>query len=126
MGESSPLAHVYDLDGSILLLGVGYDRNTSLHLAEYRAPDSLPTRNGVPWSEAGHRIWKEFDDIEFGDDLFPEVGQAFERTDSVKVGRIAAAESRLMSQRAAIDFAQNWFSAYRAKQASIAVRKQSG
>ncbi|USZ68984.1 AAC(3) family N-acetyltransferase [Halorussus salilacus] len=37
LGERSPLARVYDLDGSVLLLGVGHDTNTSLHLAEHRA-----------------------------------------------------------------------------------------
>jgi aminoglycoside 3-N-acetyltransferase len=36
LGEGSPLARVYDLDGQVLLLGVGHDNNTSLHLAEYR------------------------------------------------------------------------------------------
>jgi aminoglycoside 3-N-acetyltransferase len=125
LGENSPLARVYDLDGSILLLGVGYDRNTSLHLAEYRAPDPPLTRNSAPWSEAGRRIWKEFNDIDTNDDLLPAVGWAFERAGSVKIGRIAAAECRLMSQRAAVDLAQAWFGAYRAKSAEGAGRKQS-
>ncbi len=37
LGEHSPLARIYDRDGWVLLLGVGHDSNTSLHLAEYRA-----------------------------------------------------------------------------------------
>jgi len=37
LGDGSPLARLYDLDGWVLLLGVGHDNNTSLHLAEYRA-----------------------------------------------------------------------------------------
>src|SRR5690349_7103098 len=45
LGEHSPLARLYDLDGSVLLLGVGYERRTSLHLAEYRAPYQLDTLN---------------------------------------------------------------------------------
>jgi aminoglycoside 3-N-acetyltransferase len=36
MGEGSPLARLYELNGSILLIGVGYDSNSSFHLAEYR------------------------------------------------------------------------------------------
>jgi aminoglycoside 3-N-acetyltransferase len=35
MNSESPLGKVYKLDGSVLLIGVGHDRNTSLHLAEY-------------------------------------------------------------------------------------------
>src|SRR5687767_6463326 len=31
-GERSPVARLYDLDAWILLLGVGHDRNSSLHL----------------------------------------------------------------------------------------------
>jgi len=34
LGESSPLARLYDLDSLVLLLGVGHTNNTSLHLAE--------------------------------------------------------------------------------------------
>jgi aminoglycoside N3'-acetyltransferase len=43
----SPIGRVYDLDGQVLLLGVGHDANTTLHLAElivdvpYRIPRSI-------------------------------------------------------------------------------------
>lgn len=36
-GEGSPIAKLYDLNAKVLLLGVGHESNTSLHLAEYRA-----------------------------------------------------------------------------------------
>ncbi len=39
--HESPVGRVYDLDGQVLLLGVGHDANTTLHLAELRA--------GVPY-----------------------------------------------------------------------------
>lgn len=32
-GEDSPIGRLYELDGYVLLIGVGYDKNTSLHLA---------------------------------------------------------------------------------------------
>lgn len=35
--EGSPLARLYECDARVLLLGVGHDSNTSLHLGEYRA-----------------------------------------------------------------------------------------
>ena len=46
LGETSPLARVYDLDGYVLLLGVDYDSNTSFHLAEYRAPHAKIEKPG--------------------------------------------------------------------------------
>ena len=36
-GETSPLGKLYELDASVLLIGVGYDKNTSIHLADVRA-----------------------------------------------------------------------------------------
>ena len=113
LGDKSPLARVYDLDGTILLIGVGYDRNTSFHLAEYRVPNPLLMRTGTPWIEDERRIWKAFDDVEFNDDLFPSIGQALEQTSSVKIGNIGAAQCRLMSQRSAVDFAQESLSRFK-------------
>lgn len=36
-GPNSPIGRVHDMDGQILLLGVGHDANTTIHLAEYLA-----------------------------------------------------------------------------------------
>ncbi len=43
-GPDSPVGRVHDLDGQVLLLGVGHDANTSLHLAELMAavPYGIP------------------------------------------------------------------------------------
>lgn len=43
---ASPVGRVHDLDGKVLLLGVGHDANTTLHLAELIA--------GVPYGRAKH------------------------------------------------------------------------
>ena len=37
LGEESPLARIYELDGKIVLLGVNHSSNSSIHLAEYRS-----------------------------------------------------------------------------------------
>ncbi len=108
LGEQSPLARIYDLDGFILLLGVGYDRNTSFHLAEYRVPNPPLFRQGVPWKEGGEKIWKRYDDVDWDDDLFAPIGSNFEQTSSVTLGKIGAAQCRLMHQPTAVDFAQQW------------------
>ncbi len=36
-GEGSPIGKLYELDGKVLLIGVGYDKNTSIHLADVLA-----------------------------------------------------------------------------------------
>ena len=109
LGEQSPLARVYDLDGYVLLLGVGYDRNTSFHLAEYRAPHAVPTELGAPILENGERIWKRYTDIEIDSDIFPEIGADMERdTQITKIGNVGSATVRYFPQRAAVDYAKEW------------------
>lgn len=64
-GLGSPVGRVYELDGQILLLGVGHDADTTIHLAEnmagvrYRRPKHLTIiRGGQPtrydYSEIDH------------------------------------------------------------------------
>ena len=114
LGEGSPLARIYDLDGWVLLLGVGYDSNTSMHLAEYRAPGFEETMLGAPVLENSQRVWKRYRDIEIDSDIFPEIGADFERTGQVRMGKVGSADTRLFRQKAAVDFAQEWLTARRA------------
>lgn len=107
-GESSPLARVYDLNGWVLLLGVGHDSNTALHLAEYRAPGAERVESGAPVVEDGRRVWKTYRDIDFHEEVFPEIGADFESAGRVKIAKVGSAEARLFLQREAVDFAQEW------------------
>lgn len=63
-GDSSPIGRLYELDGNVLLIGVGYDKNTSLHLADVRA--EYPSKHTVMESSAikvdGQRQWHSFHD----------------------------------------------------------------
>jgi aminoglycoside 3-N-acetyltransferase len=115
LGEGSPLARIYDLDGWVLLLGVGYDNNTSFHLAEYRAPGAQEIVQGAPMLENRQRVWKRYTDIEIDSDRFPEIGAPFEQTGQVRVAQVGSAEARLFPQRPAVDFAQQWLTAKRSE-----------
>jgi aminoglycoside 3-N-acetyltransferase len=111
LGETSPLARLYERDAEVLLLGAGYGSCTSFHLAEYRAGNGRIERNGAPIMEEGRRVWAWFEDIEMNESMFDELGNDFERDHPVARGRIGSAESRLFSQRAAVDFAVGWLGA---------------
>jgi aminoglycoside 3-N-acetyltransferase len=108
MGNQSPLAQIYALDGHVLLLGVGHANNTSFHLGEYRAGVRPEVKEGAPVLENGRRVWREYEDIDYDDELFPQLGAAFDETGAVTIGRVGLAECRLFSQRTAVDFAQKW------------------
>ena len=109
LGEGSPLARLYDLNGWVLLLGVGYDSSTCFHLAEYRSVGAKPVLKSSPILEAGQRVWKTYQDIEFAADSFVEIGKAFEKQGAVKVFNVGSAQSKLFSMREAVDFAVSWF-----------------
>jgi aminoglycoside 3-N-acetyltransferase len=105
LGENSPLAAIYKLDGWVLLLGVGYSRNTSFHLAEYRAPHTTPCLCGAPIAENGIRSWRTYQDIDFDTDFFETIGAGMEAEIGIKGGLVGIADSKLFQQRIAVDYA---------------------
>lgn len=116
LGEHSPLARVYERDGDVLMLGTGYDTNTSLHLAEYRAEFPKNTvRNDAPVVEDGEVVRVEYDDLATDTSDFADVGTAFEaeRGEAFERGTVGDADARLVSQPALVDFAAEWFDANR-------------
>ncbi|TKI81838.1 aminoglycoside N(3)-acetyltransferase [Bacillus mycoides] len=110
-GEESPLRKIYDLDGYILLLGVGYDSNTSIHLSEVRTGARELIKVGAPIIEEGVRVWKEFVEMDYDSDTFVEIGVEYELKGTVTSGKIGNATCRFMRQRDAVDFGTEWFRA---------------
>lgn len=117
LGEGSPLAGIYDRDGYVLLLGAGYESNTSFHLAEYRAdfPRKRVVESGAPIMVDGHRRWKWFRDVDINSDDFGEIGHDFEKRHpkEVRIGQVGKATARLFSQRLCVDFAVRWMERHR-------------
>jgi aminoglycoside 3-N-acetyltransferase len=110
-GEGSPLARLYDVGAQVLLIGVGYDRNTSFHLAEYRckaAPHKRCVRGAPMPAEDGGSRWVTYEDIYWYDADFEAIGRALKATGGVRVARIGRAMCRLLSQQALVDFAVRW------------------
>lgn len=114
LGEESPLADLYDRDATILLLGVGHNVNTSLHLAEYRA--EFPTEPGgyrAPVLVDGERRMVEYNDIETSTDDFEELGSAFESEVGLTEDTVGAATAKLADQPEMVDFAVEFFESNR-------------
>ncbi|KFN02205.1 AAC(3) family N-acetyltransferase [Bacillus clarus] len=109
LGEESPLRKIYDLDGYVLLIGAGYNSNTSIHLSEIRAGARELIKVGAPILEDGIRVWKEFDEMDYDSDIFVAIGKEFEYTGSVTIGKVGNATCRLMKQRDVVDFGAEWF-----------------
>jgi len=111
LGEDSPLARIYDLNGKILLVGVNHYNNTSLHLAEYRSDFSGKeyVKHGSAMKIKRKRRWVEFEDLDHNSDDFERLGIDFESEINYIPGKVGIAETRLISQREMVDFAIEWF-----------------
>ena len=120
MGEGSPLSAVYDLEGHVLLLGVGrkvgHRTSTMLHLAERRAlgedQETIPA--GAPIRVDGGRRWVSYREPDIDEDDFDEVGVAFERHDTTtRSGVVGQARCKLLPVRPLVDFAITWLKRHR-------------
>jgi aminoglycoside 3-N-acetyltransferase len=109
-GDSSPLGKLYALDGSVLLLGVGHDNNTSLHLAENRAtwPGRRHMTEGTSLLVDGVRQWVAFEMLQLETDDFELIGAIFEGEQGYQPRMIGNAAVRFFRQRPIVDFAVEW------------------
>ncbi|MBE5845075.1 MAG: AAC(3) family N-acetyltransferase [Butyrivibrio sp.] len=114
-GAGSPIGKLYELNGAVLLIGVDYDKNTSIHLADVRA--EYPSKhNCIEHSaiiEDGKRVWKEYETLFVDGEDFVTIGEAFERSGVVNKARLGDATLRLMSQKALVDFSVDWINCNR-------------
>jgi aminoglycoside 3-N-acetyltransferase len=111
LGDASPLGELYRRGAWVLLLGVGYNRATAFHLAQYRLPERVDVLEGAPVLEDGRRVWRRYRDIDLDSSSFPQLGAAFEEAGHVRRGRVGQAEARYFPLREAVDFAVTWLGA---------------
>ena len=114
-GEGSPVGKLYELDGKVLLIGVDYDKNTSIHLADVRAeyPSKHNSTEHSAIMENGQRVWKAYDTLFVDGEDFVDIGNAFEEEHDVQKGYVGEAWSRLMNQRELVDFSVQWIESNR-------------
>jgi aminoglycoside 3-N-acetyltransferase len=115
-GDRSPLGRLFDLDATVVLLGVGHDRNTSLHLAEARAhwcgKGPVEFRSKVSVDGDDRQLSWMADDIDADD--FGQLGDVLDESGLVKRGMVGQAITRVASMRQLVETAVPWFEAHRA------------
>lgn len=100
----SPVGRVHELDGQILLLGVGHDANTTIHLAEllagvpYRAPKHCTIRD-----EQGRPVRVDYEENDHCCQRFA-LADAWLRARGVqREGKVGKADARLANARDVVD-----------------------
>lgn len=109
-GEDSPIGKLYALDGYVLLIGVDYDKNTSIHLADVRAtyPGKHNCTEHSAIMENGKRVWKAYETLFVDGEDFVQIGEAFEKECSVSKASLGNGTITFMRQRELVDFAVSW------------------
>ncbi len=118
-GDTSPIGRLYELDGYVMLVGVGHGNNSSLHLAEWRAnwPGKPFFQEGTAMYVNGVRQWVTFDSLDFNDGDFAAIGDAYEAEHAIQRAHVGRAEVRFMKQRPLVDFAVQWMEHNRSQKA---------
>lgn len=116
LGDESPMGRLYDLDARIVLIGVGHDNNTSLHLCEHRAdwPAKAKRTDGAPLVVDGERRWVPYTDLDHDSDDFAALAEAFvEAGGSEQRATLGNGTIRTCSMREIVDFGTDWIAAHR-------------
>ena len=109
-GRGTPFQTLYELDAYTMLLGVGFNRCTSLHYAESLVPRRRIALSHFPIMQDGKRVWVEKPDMAADNGVhFPIVGKRFIEQCDVHSSKVGDAESMLFSTRALVDFAAAYF-----------------
>jgi aminoglycoside N3'-acetyltransferase len=104
-GLDSPVGRVYELDGQVLLLGVGHDGNTTVHLAEelagvrYRIPKYVTVRDN------GRARRRSYAEVDHCCQKFALLDEWLDAEGRQRRGPVGHADARLARSRHIVDAA---------------------
>ena len=98
-GLNSPAGRVYELDGQVLLLGVGHDSNTTIHLAESLAGVRYRRAKHVTFLKEGRPVRFDYREIDHCCQNFALVDGWLEQLGLQRRGTLGQAVARLMRSR---------------------------
>ncbi len=101
-GLDSPVGRVYELDGQVLLLGVGHDANTTIHLAEALAGVRYRRQKSVVVMHDGQLTRVSYGEIDHCCERFNLVDQWLDVAGSQRRGRVGHGEGRLARSRVVV------------------------
>jgi aminoglycoside 3-N-acetyltransferase len=94
-GPDSPIGRAHDLDAQVLLLGVGHDADTAIHLAEYLAGVRYRIAKNATVFAGGEAVRVAYDEIDHCCANFALVDAWLEERGQQRRGVVGHAEARL-------------------------------
>jgi aminoglycoside N3'-acetyltransferase len=98
-GLDSPVGRLYELDGQVLLLGVGHDANTTVHLAENEAGMRYLRPKYVTVLEAGRPIRRDYEELDHCCENFALLDAWLDAEGKQRRGVVGHGLARLMRSR---------------------------
>lgn len=105
-GETSPLGKMIDAGVKIMLIGVGFDSCTALHLAEFRQDKLTTSPQGAAVRIDGKRVWQTYDCVDTDSDRFPELVKDYPGV--ILNGQLGQAEVKITAMKPLIEFGTEW------------------
>ena len=104
-GLDSAVGRVYSLNGQVLLLGIGHDANTTIHLAENMAEVRYRLAARLRIHKDGHPVWFEFSEVNHCCQNFQKMDIWLDARGLQRRGQVGHAEARLFSSKAIVQTA---------------------
>ncbi len=104
-GLDSPVGRVHELAGQVLLLGIGHDANTTIHLAENIAGVRYRRAHYVTLLNAGQRVRYEYAETDHCCQNFALMDEWLEARGLQRRGTVGHAEARLARSRDVVESA---------------------
>jgi aminoglycoside N3'-acetyltransferase len=104
-GLYSPIGRVYELDGQVLLLGVGHDANTTVHLAENLAQVRYGQPKHLMTMKAGQLTRLDYIEIDHCCENFRLLDRWLDRMGAQRHGIVGQGQARLARSRTIVDAA---------------------
>lgn len=104
-GPDSPIGRVYELDGQVLLLGVGHDADTTVHLAENMAGVRYRQRKRATIIRDGQPARYDYSEIDHCCQNFDLLDPWLEAQGRQRRGVVGHAEARLARSRDVVEAA---------------------
>jgi aminoglycoside 3-N-acetyltransferase len=98
-GLDSPVGRVYDLNGRVILLGVGHTEDTTIHLAEFLAGVRYRRKKSLIRLENGRPARFEYAEIDHCCENFSLVDQWLDAQELQTRSRVGQADARIVRSR---------------------------